>query len=172
MVHAPKRHFVRDDASIDQFDLRILDALQRKGRLTNQELADIVGLSASQCSRRRGTLEAKGLIKGYRAEIAAEELGLGVTVFTHVSLSRHNPGNAQRFKDFVNRMDFVLEAYALTGDFDYLVKMVTPDLKTLSQLINDQLLAHESVENVRSTIVLDTIKSGARLPLVWLRPQS
>jgi DNA-binding Lrp family transcriptional regulator len=159
---------MHDMQTIDRFDLKILAALQRDGRLTNQELAEEAGLSASQCSRRRSALEERGLIRGYRADLAAEPLGLGVTVFTHVSLARHSPGNAQRFADFVNRMDFVLEAYALTGDFDYLVKMVAPDLKTLSQIINDRLLAHESVENVRSTIVLDTIKADARLPLSWV----
>ena len=153
---------------LDGFDLKILAALQRDGRLTNQELADKVGLSSSQCSRRRVGLEERGVIRGYPAQLAPERLGLGVTVFTQVTLARHSPDNARRFADLVRRLDFVLEAHALTGDADYLVKMIVPDLPTLSEVVNEHLLPHESVANVRSAVVLQTLKEGTALPLVWV----
>lgn len=158
-----------DTVTLDGFDLKILAALQRDGRLTNQELADEVGLSASQCSRRRLALEEKGVIRGYPAQLAPERLGLGVTVFTQVTLARHSPDNARRFAELVRRLDFVLEAHALTGDADYLVKMIVPDLPTLSEVVNEHLLPHESVANVRSAVVLQTLKAGTALPLGWMR---
>ena len=157
-----------DSAMLDSFDVRLLAALQNEGRLTNQELADRVGLSASQCSRRRAALEEKGIIRGYRAELNREKVGLGITVFTQVTLAVHNPDNSRKFADLVRRLEFVLEAYVLTGDSDYLLKMVVPDLKALSVVVNDSLLSHEGVANVRSSVVLDTLKDDAPLPLSGL----
>jgi len=156
-------------ASLDGFDLRLLAALQDDGRLTNQQVGERIGLSPSQCSRRRSALEAAGLIRGYRAELAAEALGLRVLVFIHVTLAAHSGDNSRRFRDLVARMDEVQEAYSLTGDADYLLKAVVPDLRDLSALVNDVLLPHESVARVRSSIVLERLKETARLPLRALR---
>jgi DNA-binding Lrp family transcriptional regulator len=150
---------------LDGFDLRLLAALQADGRLTNQELADKVGLSASQCSRRRSRLEESGIIRGYHADLSAEALGLGVLVFVHVTLATHSPDNSKRFRDFVSRLDEVQEAYSLTGETDYLLKMVLPDLKSLAATVNEQLLAHDTVAHVRSSVVLDRLKETAQLPL-------
>jgi DNA-binding Lrp family transcriptional regulator len=161
---------MRDLVKLDGFDLKILAALQQDGRLTNQDLADRVGLSPSQCSRRRTALEDRGIVRGYRADLDPEMLGLGLTVFTHVSLAAHNPDNARKFADLLLRLEFVLEAHALTGDMDYLVKMIVPDLRALSGIINEQILPHESVANVRTAVVLDTLKTDARLPLAWIKP--
>ena len=157
-----------DFTMLDGFDVKLLAALQQEGRLTNQELADRVGLSASQCSRRRAALEERGVIRGYRAELDREQIGLGVTVFTQVTLAAHNPDNSRRFAELVRRLEFVLEAHVLTGDSDYLLKMVVPDLKALSAVVNDSLLPHESVANVRSSVVLTTLKDDAPLPLSGL----
>lgn len=155
--------------ALDAFDLRIIAALQDDGRLTNQELADRVNLSASQCSRRRIRLEERGVVRGYRADIAPALLGLEIVVFTKVSLATHSGDNARRFADLVRRLDCVLEAHALTGDSDYLLKLLVPDLRTLSAVVNDQLLPHESVAQVRSSVVLQTLKEGAPVPLSSLR---
>jgi DNA-binding Lrp family transcriptional regulator len=161
---------MHSSVTLDGFDLKILAALQQDGRLTNQELADRVGLSPSQCSRRRAALEDSGVVKGYRADLDPEKLGLGLTVFTHVSLATHNPDNARKFAEMVRQLEFALEAHALTGDTDYLVKMIVPDLKSLSAVVNERLLPHESVANVRTAVVLDTLKNDARMPLSWIRP--
>ena len=150
---------------LDEFDMRLLGALQTDGRLTNQELADKVGLSASQCSRRRARLEESGIIRGYHADLSPEALGLGVMVFVHVTLSAHSPDNYKRFRDLVARSDDIQEAYSLTGETDYLLKMVLPDLKSLAATVNERLLAHDTVAHVRSSVVLDRLKETARLPL-------
>ena len=150
---------------LDNFDLRLLGALQANGRLTNQEIGDAIGLSPSQCSRRRSALEAAGLIRGYRADLAAEALGFTLLVFIHVTLDAHSRDNAQNFRTLIARLDEVQEAYAMTGDADYLLKIVVRDLKDLSRLVNDVLLPHASIARVRSSVVLDRLKETARLPL-------
>ncbi|MBR0642744.1 Lrp/AsnC family transcriptional regulator [Plastoroseomonas hellenica] len=155
-------------ASLDSLDLRLLMALQEDGRLTNQQLGDRIGLSASQCSRRRSALEAAGLISGYRAELAAEALGLSVLAFIQVTLAAHSGNNSRRFREMLAGVDAIQEAYAMTGDTDYLLKARVPDLKGLSRLVNDTLLAHATVARVRSSIVLERLKESGRLPLAGL----
>jgi DNA-binding Lrp family transcriptional regulator len=151
--------------SLDAFDLKILRALQDDGRLTNQELADIAGLSASQCSRRRMRLEEDKVISGYRAELASEALGFGVIAFIQITLATHSPDNAKKFRALVGRIDDIQEAYSLTGDSDYVLKAVLRDLKSLSDIVNDVLMPHPSVAHVRSSIVLDRLKESGKLPL-------
>ena len=150
---------------LDAFDLRLLAALQDNGRLTNQEVGERIGLSPSQCSRRRAALEAAGLIRGYHADLAAEALGFRLLAFIQVTLATHSGDNAEKFRALVRRLDEVQEAYAMTGDADYLLKAVLPDLRDLSALVNDVLLRHESVARVRSSIVLDRLKEAGRLPV-------
>lgn len=150
---------------MDKFDTALLRALQQDGRLTNQELADKVGLSPSQCSRRRTALEEAGLISGYAAQLSAEAIGLGVTVFVQVSLTTHSPDNSRKFKALIERLEEVQEAYALSGEADYMLKMVVTDLAALTRILNDVLLPHASISRVRSAIVLERLKQTARLPL-------
>jgi DNA-binding Lrp family transcriptional regulator len=151
--------------SVDSFDLKILAALQDDGRLTNQELADLAGLSASQCSRRRSRLEEERIIQGYHAELASEALGFNVIALVQITLATHSPNNAKRFRDLVRRTQAIQEAYALTGDADYLLKIALRDLKSLSDIVNNVLMPHESVAHVRSSIVLDCLKATRKLPL-------
>ncbi|NLS75330.1 Lrp/AsnC family transcriptional regulator [Bradyrhizobium brasilense] len=154
---------------VDAFDLKMLVALQDDGRLTNQQLADLVGLSASQCSRRRMRLEEEKVIAGYHAELAGEALGFGLIAFIHITLATHSPDNAKRFRELVNRVDDIQEAYALTGDADYVLKVMLRDLKSLSDIVNNVLMPHQSVAHVRSSIVLDRLKESTRLPLKSLQ---
>ncbi|MDH2348033.1 Lrp/AsnC family transcriptional regulator [Bradyrhizobium sp. SSUT18] len=156
--------------SVDAFDLKILGALQDDGRLTNQELAELAGLSASQCSRRRMRLEEEKVISGYHADLSSEALGFGVIAFIQVTLATHSPDNSKRFRALVNRIDEIQEAYSLTGDADYVLKAVLRDLKGLSNLVNDVLMPHQSVAHVRSSIVLDRLKESTRLPLKEIKP--
>jgi DNA-binding Lrp family transcriptional regulator len=151
--------------SIDAFDLKILTALQDDGRRTNQELADIAGLSASQCSRRRMRLEEEKVIAGYHADLSSEALGFGVVAFIQVTLATHSPDNAKRFRSLVGRIDEIQEAYSLTGDADYVLKAVLRDLKGLSDIVSNVLMPHPSVAHVRSSIVLDRLKESTKLPL-------
>jgi DNA-binding Lrp family transcriptional regulator len=150
---------------MDEFDLKLLRALQQDGRLTNNDLADKVGLSASQCSRRRAALEESGVIEGYQATLSTAALGLDVLAFVHVTLATHSPDNAKRFQRLIEATEEVLEAYSLTGQADYLVKMAVPDLKALSRILNDVFLPHDSVAHLHSSIVLDRLKKAGGLPL-------
>jgi len=150
---------------MDLFDLKILAALQDDGRLTNFELADRVGLSASQCSRRRAALEQQGAVESYHARLSAERLGLGVLAFVQVALSAHSRANLARFVKLVQGLPEVQEAYSLTGEADYLIKLVVKDLRALSQILNGVLLQHDSIAHVRSSVVLNRLKEGAILPI-------
>lgn len=154
---------------MDSFDIRLLLALQLDGRLTNNDLATMVGLSATQCSRRRMALEEAGVIAGYTALLDAESIGLGVTAIVQVTLATHNPDNAKRFADLVSNLEEVQDAYSLTGEADYLIRLTVPDLKALSKLLNEVFMPHPSVQHMRSSIVLDRIKQTPRLPLAHLK---
>ena len=154
---------------MDGFDIKLLAALQDDGRLTNNELGEKVGLSASQCSRRRAALEQEGVIEGYHAALSPAALGLAVLAFVQVRLATHSPDNSRRFRELVDRTAEVQEAYALTGEADYLVKIAVPDLKALSRILNDVFLAHGSVAQVHSSVVLDRLKQRVGLPLAHLR---
>src|SRR5262252_6034546 len=103
---------------LDTFDLKMLAALQDDGRLTNQQLADLIGLSASQCSRRRVRLEEEKVISGYHADLSSEALGFNLIAFINITLATHSPDNAKKFRQLINRVDEIQEAYALTGDAD------------------------------------------------------
>lgn len=156
---------MRDLSNLDSFDWRLIDALQRDASLTNGALAEKVGLSASQVSRRRLRLEEEGTIRGYRALVDPAAIGLGVTVFIHVALNTHSRDNARRFRDLVRLTPAILEAHALTGEADYLLKVAVGDLKELARFVNEILMPHESVARVRSEIALDTLKEPGLLPL-------
>ncbi|WP_274426981.1 Lrp/AsnC family transcriptional regulator [Chelativorans sp. YIM 93263] len=154
-----------NDAQIDQFDRKIMSLLQRDGRLTNNDLSERVNLSPSQCSRRRQRLEEEGLIGGYCAVLDRERLGFPLVNVITVTLATHNPNNARRFADLLAHLPEVQEAHALTGEMDYVLKVVTPDLKSLSDFVNNVLLPHESVQHVKTAIVLQTLKETSALPL-------
>jgi DNA-binding Lrp family transcriptional regulator len=150
---------------VDAFDRKILALLQADARLTNNDLSERVNLSASQCSRRRQRLEEGGLIRGYRAVLDRDRVGFPLVNIISVTLATHNRDNAQRFAELLARLPEVLEAHALTGEMDYFVKVVTPDLKSLADFVNDVLLPHESVQHVKTSIVLQTLKETTALPL-------
>ena len=154
-----------DDTHLDQFDRKILSFLQADGRLTNNELSERVNLSASQCSRRRQRLEEDGFIQGYSARLDRDRLGFPLVNIISVTLATHNRDNAQRFAELLSRLPEVQEAHALTGEMDYILKVVTPDLKSLADFVNDILLPHESVQHVKTAIVLQTLKETTALPL-------
>jgi DNA-binding Lrp family transcriptional regulator len=153
---------------MDDFDIRLLKALQDDGRLTNNELAERIGLSPSQCSRRRTALEEAGVIESYHAMLSAEAIGLDVLVFIQVGLATQSADSGQAFVKLIEGIEEVQEAFSLTGDADFLVKMAVPDLKTLSHILNDVLLPHRSVAHVHSYVVLDRVKQTTRLPLRYL----
>ncbi len=153
---------------LDGFDLALLAALQEDGRLTNQELAERVNLSASQCSRRRLRLEQEGVVRGYRAVLSARALHLTIVAFVQVTLAAHSKENAENFKQLVRQRPEILDGYTLTGEADYLLRVVTADLEALSDFVNEVLLPHPAVARVQSRIVLDRLKEAGPLPFTHL----
>lgn len=153
------------DFDMDSFDRRILSLLQADASRTNAQLAESVGLSASQISRRRDRLEAAGIIRRYRAELDPAGVGLDVLAFVRVTLGAHSRDNARHFRDLVRLTPEILEAHAVTGGADYLLKIAVADLKALSKLVSEILLPHKSIARVQSEIVLESLKDGGALPL-------
>lgn len=150
---------------IDNFDRKIISELQSDGKLSNYELADRVGLSASQCSRRRVRLESDGVICGYNARIDREKAGFALTSIIAVTLAAHREKPVQHLNQLLARLPNILEVYQVTGDMDYYVKVVTPDLNALTEFINSELMPHEAVQNVRTAIVLKSLKESSVLPI-------
>ncbi len=145
---------------LDVFDLKILALLQADASLTNSALSKQVNLSASQCSRRRAGLEDAGYIRGYRAELDAAKLGYGIQAFTRVALSSHDETTAGDFAAFLNGLAQVQQAHAVSGDSDYLIHIRAKSLDELAEFIHGHLLPHPRVSQVRSDIVLRTIKEN------------
>lgn len=150
---------------MDEFDRKVLNSLQRDSALARADFAKEVGLSESQAVRRRQALEQAGLIRRYRADLDARALGFAVTAFVHVKLKGHSDGNARRFRDLVRLTPGILEAHAVTGDFDYLLKVCVADLDGLRDLVNGVLLMHQTVDRVRSEIALEILRDDHLLAL-------
>lgn len=154
---------------LDKFDLQLLAQLQRDGHASNAMLADRIHLSPSQVSRRVQRLEQAGFIERYCALLRPAAVGLGVTAFTSVSLERHAETHTDTFNDAVRAMDEVLECFAVTGESDYLLRIVAPDLAALSEFMLHRLMRVAGVRSVKSNVVLAEIKRTTCLPLGHLQ---
>lgn len=143
---------------LDSFDLAILSALQRDGAKTNAALAEIVNLSASQCSRRRSALEQAGVIEGYAARLNATKLGYGMRAIIRVNLSSHGQNKEDSFARFVAIHPQIRSAFSVSGDADYVLDVRTRDLDAFADFMHQKLLPHPQVSQVRSEIVLKTLK--------------
>jgi Lrp/AsnC family leucine-responsive transcriptional regulator len=151
---------------LDRTDLTILSILQRDGRIPNSELADRVSLSASACLRRVQRLEAEGVLAGYSAVLDPPRVGLGLQAFVRVQLTRHDSASIEEFTSHVNRWDEVVACHALTGDMDYLLRVLVQDMAHYSRFISDTLLSHPSVQDCKTSFVLDRIKNTTAVPLL------
>ena len=154
--------------SLDDIDRRILDRLQRDGRLSNADLAQEVGLSPSPCWRRVKALEEQGVIKGYTAQLDAKAVGLSVTVFMSVSLTTQVEKALQAFERAASERPEVMECYLMTGDSDYLLRIVVPDLEAYERFVMD-FTKIAGIAQIRSSLALRTVKQGAALPLTGPR---
>ncbi|MCA0963010.1 Lrp/AsnC family transcriptional regulator [Salipiger bermudensis] len=148
---------------LDSFDIAILGALQRDGSMTNAALSDVVKLSASQCSRRRAALEAAGIIEGYMARLNAGKLGYGLRAITRVNLSSHGQQNEGNFARFVEQQPQIRAAFSVSGDADYILDVRVRDLESFADFVHRHLLPHPQVSQVRSEIVLKTLKDDQGL---------
>lgn len=153
-----------DTVALDRTDLRILEVLQREGRITNAELAERVNLSPSPCLRRLQRLEASGVIAGYTAYLDPKRVGLGLKAYVRIQLAEHDADAIARFAERVASWPEVVECHALTGDMDYLLHVHVEDLDHFSRFLLDKLLV-SGVADVNSSFVLRTVKHTRVLPL-------
>lgn len=151
---------------LDGFDVALLAALQRDGSLTNAALAEVVNLSASQCSRRRAALEQAGVIEGYAARLSAAKLGYGLRAIIRVNLSSHGQGKEDDFARFVASHPQIRSAFSVSGDADYVLDIRARDLDAFADFIHRHLLPHPQVAQVRSEIVLKTLKDERGVAVV------
>lgn len=150
---------------LDAIDRRILGALQRDGRLTNVQLADEVGLSPSPCLRRTRLLEEAGVIDGYHAALNRAALGLGLTVFVGIKVERHHATEATEFREAVIALPEVVSCHLVSGEADFLLQVVLPDLASYERFLLDVLLKLPGVSDIRSNFAIQTVKAQAPLPL-------
>jgi Lrp/AsnC family leucine-responsive transcriptional regulator len=144
---------------------RILEELQRAGRLTNQELAERVGISASPCWRRVKELENEGVIRRYAAILDPEKIGVPECVFSLVNLEMHSRDSLQAFERAVRERPEILECYAITGDADFILKIQVPNVRAYERLLNDFIFKIPGVRHVKSSFTLREVKNETALPL-------
>ncbi len=154
-----------DDVLVDQFDLELLAILQRNAHKTNTEIGDALNLSASQISRRIARLESAGVLQDYVALLDPGAVALSVRAYTYVTLGRQSSDAGQAFERAVIAMPEVLDCAAVTGESDYVLRIVAPSLTEFSDSILKRLVQIKGVLNVRSNIVLKEIKHTTALPL-------
>lgn len=150
---------------IDRHDLALLDAIQRDGLATNAALGTFVHLSASQVSRRLQRLSEAGIVAGHAALLDPQAVGLGITAFAHVTLERHGKAQSDAFEGAARELPEVLDCYAVSGDADYLLRIVACDLPAFSELMMKRVLRLPGVAQVRTHVALQTIKQSHVLPL-------
>lgn len=157
-----------EDQALDRFDVRLIAALQKNARATNQELGDLIHLSASQVSRRIQRLETSGMIRRYVALADPALLGLGVRAVAYVTLSHHSGEEGLAFEQEIAVIPEVLDCYAVAGESDYILQIVAPSLSALSESVLRRLTRVKGVASIRSNIVLHGVKSSTELPLTHL----
>jgi len=152
--------------NIDRYDRQILAVLQQDGRISNQDLADRIGLSPSPCLRRVRTLEESGLITGYRAQVDAKKLGLSLMALIHISMDQHTPERFNNFETQVAAIPEVLECLLITGqDADYQLKVVVRDMDGYQDLLLNRITRISGVTGVHSSFVLRRVVDKGALPL-------
>jgi len=143
----------------------ILRALQRDGRMSNVELAERVGLSESPCLRRVRALEEAGVIRGYTATVDRRRIGLDVMAYIQVNLDQRSESDTQKFLDAVGREDRIVECYAMSGTYDFLLKVVAHTIDEFSDLTMRRILRYPGVKDLSSAFALEEIKHSRALPL-------
>ncbi|ALV28003.1 Lrp/AsnC family transcriptional regulator [Pannonibacter sp. Q-1] len=152
-------------ARLDAIDWHILDELQQDGRMTNVELARRVGISAPPCLRRVRALEEAGLIRGYRTLLDEKQLGYEVTAFAMVGLHSQTEADLNGFEERVNSWPIVRECFMLSGEVDFLLKCVAPDLQTFQTFIIRELTAAPNVDSVRTALTIRRTKDEPTVPI-------
>ncbi|CCV13898.1 Lrp/AsnC family transcriptional regulator [Mesorhizobium sp. STM 4661] len=150
---------------LDKIDIKILSQLQKNGRVTNVELADLVNLSPSPCLMRVKKLQAEGFITGYSAQIDVSKLGQTLTVFTEVTLKHHQQNDFARFLTAIQKVDSVIECHLISGGYDYLVKFVTAGISEYQTIMERMLELDIGIDKYFSFVVLKSPIVKSHLPL-------
>jgi len=151
--------------NMDAIDKKIIRELQRDGRLSNQDLAALVGLSPSPCLRRVRRLEQAGIIAGYTALVDPEKLGLPINVFVNIRMEKPDPELIKSFERAIKKIDEVIECYLMTGSRDYLLHVVSEDLKSYEHLVRERLAAIPGVLSLESSFAFGRVKNTHALPI-------
>ncbi len=154
-----------DPIHLDALDLKLLGLLQENARTPNSELARQVDLSPPGLQKRLRKLEERGVVQGYTALLDRQAVGLDLLCFVQVTLAHHEPDMIQSFRDGLGKIPEVLECHHLTGEFDYLMKVVVKNHKHLEWFLFEKLTPIPGVDKVRTSIVLREIKESTSLPL-------
>nr|WP_298686709.1 Lrp/AsnC family transcriptional regulator [uncultured Dongia sp.] len=152
-------------AKLDKIDLKILADLQADGRMTNVDLAKRAGISAPPCLRRVRALEKAGFLKGYHADVNAEALGFGVTIFAQVGLSSQAEADLKAFEARVSTWPQVRECHMLAGETDFLLKIVAHDWDAYQRFLTTALTAAPNVSHVKSALAIRTGKNLPGVPI-------
>lgn len=152
-------------SKLDEIDRKIIAALQIDGRMTAQQLADHVGLSASPCARRVRLMEDKGVITGYVAVIDQDLIDLPISAFASIKLERQRENELERFNAEIARWPEVVDCYLMTGQRDYLLRVVVRDLHAYERFLKEKLTRLEGVASIESSFALSQIKRSNRLPI-------
>ena len=150
---------------LDRIDRKILNDLQENGRMTNVELAERAGISAPPCLRRVRALEEAGVIKGYHAEIDAGTLGFGVMVFAQVGLSTQSETDLKKFEDLVRSWPLVRECYLVSGEADYIIKIVAEDWDAYQKFLTTHLTTAPNVSHIKSALGIRVAKHKPGVPV-------
>ena len=151
--------------ALDRFDRAILDALQKDGRISNVDLAGGINLSESACLRRVRALEDDGIIDRYVALIGQARVGLPGNVFVHIGLHREEDSELSAFEEAVRSIPEVMECYLMTGEFDYLLRVVVTDMADFERLHKESLTRLPGVARVNSSVAIRTVQKTTELPL-------
>ena len=151
--------------TLDRHDLVLLSELQRDSRQTVQQLAAAAGLSGTPAWKRIKEMESSGVIRGYTALVDREKVGLSLAVLAEINLTRHNEDDVRRFEREANACPQIVSCYATTGQADYVIKVLVPDIKAYESFLHERLFKMPGVTHVRSSVVLKEIKSESRLPI-------
>ena len=151
--------------NLDRHDIVLLNELQRDSRQTVQQLAERVSLSSTPCWKRIKEMEAAGVILGYTALVDREKVGLALCVIAEVNLTRHTEDEVTRFEKAIADVPQVVGCYSTTGQADYVIKVLAPDIKSYERFLHETMFKLPGVTHVRSSVVLKEIKSDSRLPI-------
>lgn len=155
--------------ALDEFDRKILDQLQRDSTIAIADLAEQVGLSQSTCWRRINLLEQAGIIRSRVALLDPKALGIEVTVFANIKLSAHGRRSLNEFEEAISRSPEVVECYTMSGEMDFLLRIVARDIEAYERFLRETLLQMPSVQEVHSHIALSRVKHTTALPLTAAR---